>query len=43
MTDENKDQEKGKDLLGAYYDVDYEKNPKGSNYGRNRWSFLFSL
>uniref|UniRef100_A0A8C2Q4P8 protein disulfide-isomerase n=1 Tax=Cyprinus carpio TaxID=7962 RepID=A0A8C2Q4P8_CYPCA len=27
---------KGKDLLVAYYDVDYEKNPKGSNYWRNR-------
>uniref|UniRef100_A0A8C7DBI1 Protein disulfide-isomerase n=1 Tax=Oncorhynchus kisutch TaxID=8019 RepID=A0A8C7DBI1_ONCKI len=36
MTDDNKDQMKGKDLLVAYYDVDYEKNPKGSNYWRNR-------
>ncbi|XP_034031688.1 protein disulfide-isomerase A3 [Thalassophryne amazonica] len=36
MTDDNKDQIKGKDLLVAYYDVDYEKNPKGSNYWRNR-------
>ncbi|XP_069551509.1 protein disulfide-isomerase A3 [Brachyistius frenatus] len=36
MTDDNKDQLKGKDLLVAYYDVDYEKNPKGSNYWRNR-------
>uniref|UniRef100_A0A8C7S255 Protein disulfide-isomerase n=1 Tax=Oncorhynchus mykiss TaxID=8022 RepID=A0A8C7S255_ONCMY len=36
MTDDNKDQMKDKDLLVAYYDVDYEKNPKGSNYWRNR-------
>ncbi|CAJ1055986.1 protein disulfide-isomerase A3 [Xyrichtys novacula] len=36
MTDDNKDQMRGKDLLVAYYDVDYEKNPKGSNYWRNR-------
>ncbi|XP_078539409.1 protein disulfide-isomerase A3 [Lissotriton helveticus] len=36
MTEDNKDQIQGKDLLVAYYDVDYEKNPKGSNYWRNR-------
>ncbi|XP_068169947.1 protein disulfide-isomerase A3 [Antennarius striatus] len=36
MTDDNKDQLSGKDLLVAYYDVDYAKNPKGSNYWRNR-------
>ncbi|XP_048828791.1 protein disulfide-isomerase A3-like [Brienomyrus brachyistius] len=36
LTDDNKDQLKGKDLMVAYYDVDYEKNPKGSNYWRNR-------
>ncbi|KAM6973801.1 protein disulfide-isomerase A3 [Aplochiton taeniatus] len=36
MNDDNKDQLKGKDLLVAFYDVDYEKNPKGSNYWRNR-------
>ncbi|KAJ8340306.1 hypothetical protein SKAU_G00349390 [Synaphobranchus kaupii] len=36
MTEDNKEQLKGKDLLVAYYDVDYEKNPKGSNYWRNR-------
>ncbi|MBN3308912.1 PDIA3 isomerase, partial [Amia calva] len=36
MTEDNKDQLKGKDLLVAYFDVDYEKNPKGSNYWRNR-------
>lgn len=48
MTDDNKNQLKGKDLLVAYYNVDYEKNPKGSNYWRNRyespnlpWAFLF--
>lgn len=38
LTDDNKDQLKGKDLLVAYYDVDYDKNPKGSNYWRNRWA-----
>lgn len=42
MTDDNKDQLKGKDLLVAYYDVDYDKNPKGSNYWRNRWVSLNS-
>ncbi|KAG9272441.1 protein disulfide-isomerase A3 [Astyanax mexicanus] len=36
MTEDNKDHLKGKDLLVAYYDVDYDKNPKGSNYWRNR-------
>ncbi|KAL0967938.1 hypothetical protein UPYG_G00260110 [Umbra pygmaea] len=36
MTEDNRDLLKGKDLLVAYYDVDYEKNPKGSNYWRNR-------
>uniref|UniRef100_A0A4W3H468 Protein disulfide-isomerase A3 n=1 Tax=Callorhinchus milii TaxID=7868 RepID=A0A4W3H468_CALMI len=36
MTEDNKDQMKNKDMLVAYYDVDYEKNPKGSNYWRNR-------
>ncbi|KAM8862023.1 protein disulfide-isomerase A3 [Synchiropus picturatus] len=36
MTVENKDQMRGKDLLVAYYDVDYELNPKGTNYWRNR-------
>ncbi|KAK1804394.1 hypothetical protein P4O66_020422 [Electrophorus voltai] len=36
MTDDNKDQLKGKDLMVAYYEVDYDKNPKGSNYWRNR-------
>ncbi|XP_056273392.1 protein disulfide-isomerase A3 [Pseudoliparis swirei] len=36
MTDDNKDQMRGKEMLVAYYDVDYVKNPKGSNYWRNR-------
>ncbi|KAM4747715.1 protein disulfide-isomerase A3 [Rhinophrynus dorsalis] len=36
MTEDNRDLIKGKDLLVAYYDVDYEKNAKGSNYWRNR-------
>ncbi|XP_030644331.1 protein disulfide isomerase family A, member 8 [Chanos chanos] len=36
LTKENKDQLKGRDLLTAYYDLDYEHNPKGSNYWRNR-------
>ncbi|XP_048338014.1 protein disulfide-isomerase A3 [Sphaerodactylus townsendi] len=36
MTEDNKELIQGKDLLVAYYDVDYEKNPKGSNYWRNR-------
>uniref|UniRef100_A0A3Q3X2F3 Protein disulfide-isomerase n=1 Tax=Mola mola TaxID=94237 RepID=A0A3Q3X2F3_MOLML len=36
MTEDNKDQMAGKDLLVAYYDIDYVRNPKGSNYWRNR-------
>ncbi|XP_029430696.1 protein disulfide-isomerase A3 [Rhinatrema bivittatum] len=36
LTEDNKDLIQGKDLLVAYYDVDYEKNAKGSNYWRNR-------
>ncbi|XP_030045501.1 protein disulfide-isomerase A3 [Microcaecilia unicolor] len=36
LTEDNKDLIQGKDILVAYYDVDYEKNPKGSNYWRNR-------
>lgn len=36
LTEDNKDQLKSNDLLVAYYDVDYDKNPKGSNYWRNR-------
>lgn len=38
MTEDNKDLIQGKDLLVAYYDVDYEKNAKGSNYWRNRYA-----
>lgn len=36
MTQDNQDQLRGKDLLVAYYEVDYHRNPKGSNYWRNR-------
>ncbi|XP_064201545.1 protein disulfide isomerase family A, member 7 [Anguilla rostrata] len=36
LTPENRDRMKGRDLLIAYYDVDYVRNPKGSNYWRNR-------
>ena len=38
MTEDNKDLIQGKDLLVAYYDVDNEKNAKGSNYWRNRYA-----
>ncbi|XP_062845485.1 protein disulfide isomerase family A, member 8 [Trichomycterus rosablanca] len=36
MTRENKDQLRKRDLLTAYYELDYLHNPKGSNYWRNR-------
>ncbi|KAL0612350.1 Protein disulfide-isomerase A3 [Plecturocebus cupreus] len=36
VTEDNKDLVQGKDLLMAYYDVDCEKNAKGSSYWRNR-------
>ncbi|KAI5106166.1 hypothetical protein C0J45_3863 [Silurus meridionalis] len=36
LTTENKDSLSSKDLLTAYYDVDYVRNPKGTNYWRNR-------
>ncbi|KAG7457903.1 hypothetical protein MATL_G00232190 [Megalops atlanticus] len=36
LTSENRDRLKGRDLLTAYYEVDYLRNPKGSNYWRNR-------
>ncbi|XP_063305034.1 protein disulfide-isomerase A3 [Pelobates fuscus] len=36
MTEDNREQIQGKDLLVAYFDVDYDKNAKGSNYWRNR-------
>lgn len=43
LTEDNRDQLMGKDLLVAYYDVDYERNPKGSNYWRNRLVLLQAL
>lgn len=36
MTPENRDQLRKRDLLTAFYDLDYLRNPKGSNYWRNR-------
>ena len=36
LTNENRDRMKGRDLLTVYYDLDYLRNPKGSNYWRNR-------
>lgn len=42
MTQDNQDQLRGKDLLVAYYEVDYHRNPKGSNYWRNRYVSLNS-
>ncbi|XP_073714233.1 protein disulfide isomerase family A, member 8 [Misgurnus anguillicaudatus] len=36
LTKENKDALRKRDLLTAYYDLDYLRNPKGSNYWRNR-------
>lgn len=36
LTEDNRDQLMGKDLLVAYFDVDYERNAKGTNYWRNR-------
>lgn len=36
MTEDNRDQLTGKDLLVAYYNIDYSRNPRGSNYWRNR-------
>ncbi|XP_048883078.1 protein disulfide isomerase family A, member 7 isoform X2 [Brienomyrus brachyistius] len=36
LTNENKDSLKGRDLMTVYYDVDYLRNPKGTNYWRNR-------
>ncbi|KAG9355288.1 hypothetical protein JZ751_000126 [Albula glossodonta] len=38
LTSENRDKLKGRDLLTAYYEVDYLRNPKGSNYWRNSYS-----
>lgn len=42
MTEENKDQLASKDLLVAYFDLDYKLNPKGSNYWRNRLVWLLA-
>uniref|UniRef100_A0A672ZFT1 Protein disulfide-isomerase n=1 Tax=Sphaeramia orbicularis TaxID=375764 RepID=A0A672ZFT1_9TELE len=36
MTLENKDRLRVRDLLTAYYDLDYHRNVRGSNYWRNR-------
>ncbi|XP_018603247.2 protein disulfide-isomerase A3-like isoform X2 [Scleropages formosus] len=36
VTKENREKLKGRDLLTAYYDLDYVRDPKGSNYWRNR-------
>ncbi|MBN3310035.1 PDIA3 isomerase, partial [Amia calva] len=36
LTNENREQLMGRDLLMAIYDIDYLRNPKGSNYWRNR-------
>ncbi|XP_070702014.1 protein disulfide isomerase family A, member 8 [Pempheris klunzingeri] len=36
MTVENRDHLRVRDLLTAYYDLDYHHNPHGSNYWRNR-------
>ncbi|XP_053350065.1 protein disulfide isomerase family A, member 7 isoform X2 [Clarias gariepinus] len=36
LTSENRDSLRSQDLLAAYYNVDYVRNPKGTNYWRNR-------
>ncbi|KAI7806597.1 protein disulfide isomerase family A, member 7 [Triplophysa rosa] len=36
LTTENRDSLRESDLLTAYYNVDYLRNPKGTNYWRNR-------
>uniref|UniRef100_A0AAR2M4R0 protein disulfide-isomerase n=1 Tax=Pygocentrus nattereri TaxID=42514 RepID=A0AAR2M4R0_PYGNA len=36
LNSENRDILRASDLLTAYYDVDYVRNPKGTNYWRNR-------
>ncbi|MGH0186471.1 UNVERIFIED_CONTAM: hypothetical protein FKN15_021613 [Acipenser sinensis] len=36
LTNENKEQLMGRDLLTVFFDVDYLRNPKGTNYWRNR-------
>ncbi|KAI4893266.1 hypothetical protein NFI96_019665, partial [Prochilodus magdalenae] len=36
LNSENRDILRARDLLTAYYDVDYLRNPRGTNYWRNR-------
>lgn len=36
MTLENKDRLRARDLLTAFYNLDYKRNAQGSNYWRNR-------
>ncbi|XP_023656154.1 protein disulfide-isomerase A3-like isoform X2 [Paramormyrops kingsleyae] len=36
VTQDNRDKLKGRDLLTAFYDLDYVRDPKGSKYWRNR-------
>ena len=36
LTPENRENLRGQDLLTAYFNVDYHRNIKGTNYWRNR-------
>nr|XP_033780592.1 protein disulfide-isomerase A3-like [Geotrypetes seraphini] len=36
MTVENREQFNGQDLMMVFYNVDYDKNPRGTSYWRNR-------
>lgn len=36
MTDNNREELSAKDLLVAYFNIDYKYNAKGTNYWRNR-------
>lgn len=36
MTVENRDRLRVRDVLTAFYDLDYHHNSRGSNYWRNR-------
>ncbi|MGH0163857.1 UNVERIFIED_CONTAM: hypothetical protein FKN15_045810 [Acipenser sinensis] len=38
LTNENKEQLMGRDLLTVFFDVDYLRNPKGTNYWRNSYA-----